>query len=76
MISSPVHPAHNGGLMVAKTLACENQTSVPIKVMNVSDKSRILKAGRVIAQAEAVDEVSEAETQPDTEQEVNQTIIL
>jgi transposase InsO family protein len=63
MISSSVHPAHNGGLLVARTLVSGDRAECALRVMNVSDKPRDLKAGRVIAEAEVIAEVVDAESE-------------
>jgi hypothetical protein len=61
MITGVSNPALNGGLLVARAVIGGDQTGGVVRVMNVSTKERTIKAGNVIANAEAVEELEAGE---------------
>jgi hypothetical protein len=58
MVMGVSNPAHNGGLVVARTLVRGDKDSGVVRLMNVSTKERTVKAGNVIANIEVVEELS------------------
>jgi hypothetical protein len=61
MITGVSNPALNGGLLVARAVIDGDKISGVVRVMNVSIKERTIKAGNVIVNAEAVEELKAEE---------------